>query len=75
MEAVSLVCPLFGALVLAMDAAPYFRWGDAGQHVEIGSGCWTDASCYGTAGLIQRCVERAQTGQQSSATERHSVSR
>ena len=26
-----------GALVLAVDAAPYFRWGDAGQHVEIWS--------------------------------------
>ena len=32
MEAVSLVCQLFGALVLVVDAAPYFRWGDAGQH-------------------------------------------
>ena len=31
MAAVSLVCQLFGALVLAVDAAPYFRWGDAGQ--------------------------------------------
>ena len=32
MEAVSLICKLFGALVLAVDAAPYFRWGDARQH-------------------------------------------
>ena len=35
MEAVPLVILLFGALVLTVDAAPYFRWGDAGQHVEI----------------------------------------
>ena len=35
MEAVSLVCQLFGALVLVVNAAPYFRWGDAGQHVEV----------------------------------------
>ena len=24
---------VFGPLVLTVDAAPYFRWGDAGQHV------------------------------------------
>ena len=29
-----LVWELFGALVLAVDAALYFRWGDAG--VEVG---------------------------------------
>ena len=29
MAAVSLICKLFGALVLAVDAAPYFRCGDA----------------------------------------------
>ena len=34
-KATLLVCELFGALVLAVDAAPYFRWGDAGQHVEV----------------------------------------
>ena len=28
MEAVSLVCQLFGALVLAVNAAPYFWWGE-----------------------------------------------
>ena len=38
MEAVSLVCQLFGALVLAVNAAPYFWWGDAGQHVEVWRG-------------------------------------
>ena len=57
MEAVSLICKLFGALVLAVDAAPYFRWGDAGQHVEVWSSSWTDASCYETACLIQSCVD------------------
>ena len=36
MEAVSLICKLFGALVLAVDAAPYFLWGDARQHVAAG---------------------------------------
>ena len=57
MEAVSLVCQLFGALVLAVDAATYFRWGDAGHHVEIWSSSWTDASYYETACLIQSCVD------------------
>ena len=57
MEAGSLVCLLFGALVLAVNAAPYFGWGDAGQNVEIWSCSWTDASCYETACLIQRCVD------------------
>ena len=42
MEAVSLVCQLFGALVLAVNAAPYFWWGDAGQHAEVWSSSWTD---------------------------------
>ena len=76
MEAVWLVCQLFGALDLAVNAAPYFWWGDAGQHVEVWSSSWTDASCYETAyvsfnvaSMSLRCVERAQTGQQYSATE------
>ena len=51
MEAVSLVCHLFGALVSVVDAAPYFRWGDAGQHVEIWSSSWAGASCYETSCL------------------------
>ena len=33
MEAMSLVCQLFGALVLAVNAAPYFWWGDAGSPI------------------------------------------
>ena len=55
MEAVSLTCKLFGALVLAVDA-PYFRWGDARQPVDVWSSSWTDATCYQTACLIQSCV-------------------
>ena len=42
----SLVCELFGALVLAVNAAPYFRWGNVRQHVKVWSSGWTDASCY-----------------------------
>ena len=57
MEAVSLFCQLFGALVLAVDAAPYFRCGDVGHHVENWSTSWTDASCYETACLIHSCVD------------------
>ena len=78
MEAVSLICKLFGALVLAVDAAPYFLWGDARQHVAVWSSSWTNATCYETAfsfrvvSISFLCVERAQTGQQYSATERHS---
>ena len=49
MEAVSLICKLFGVLVLAVDAAPYFRWGDAREHVEVWSSSWTDATCYQSA--------------------------
>ena len=45
MEAVSLVRTLFGVLVLAVDAAHYFRRGDARQNVEIWSSSWADASC------------------------------
>ena len=74
MEAVSLVCQLFGALVLAVYAAPYFRWGDATQHVEIWSSSWTDASCYETACLIKSCVyELAMrgTGPDRTAIFRH----
>ena len=56
-EAVLLLCELFGALVLAVNAVPYFRWGDAGQHVEVLSSSCTDASCYETACLIQSCVD------------------
>ena len=52
-----MVCQLFGALVLAVNAAPYFRWGDAGQHVEIWSSSWTDASCYETACFILSCID------------------
>ena len=37
MEAVSLICKLFGALVLAVDTEPYFRWGDVRQNVEVWS--------------------------------------
>ena len=43
-----------------MDAAPYFRWGDARQKIRVWSNTWADASCYETAYLIQY-----------SATERH----
>ena len=56
MEAVSLACQLFGALVLAVYAAPYFRWGDTRQNVEVRSNSWADASCYETACLIQSSV-------------------
>ena len=56
MEAVSLICKLFGALVLAVDAAPYFRWGDARQDKEVRSSSCVDASCYEAACLIQSCV-------------------
>ena len=56
MEAVSLVCQLFGALVLAVDAARYFQWFDARQNVEVRSSSWADASCYEIACLIQSCV-------------------
>ena len=79
MEVVLLVCELFGALVLAVDAAPYFRWGDARQHVDVWSSSWTNASCYETDASFRvvstnlRCLEEAQTGQQYSATERHSA--
>ena len=59
MEAVSLVCQLFGALVLAVYAAPYFRWGDTRQNVEVRSSSWADASCYETACLIQSSVNDA----------------
>ena len=45
-----------------MDAVPYFRWGDAGQHVEIWSSSWTDASCYETTCLIQSCVDELLVG-------------
>ena len=55
-EAVSLVRKLFGAVVLAVNAAPYFRWGDARQHVEVWSSGWTDV-CYETGSLIQSCVD------------------
>ena len=51
MEAVSLVCELFGAFVLAVDAAPYFQWYDARQHVEVWGSGWKD-SCYETGCLI-----------------------
>ena len=74
MEAVSLVCQLFGPLVLTVDAAPYFRWGDAGHHVEIWSSSWTDASCYETACLIQSCVDELAmrgTGPDRTAILRH----
>ena len=57
---ISMICHLFGALVLAVDAAPYFRWGDARQKIRVWSNTWADASCYETAYLIQY-----------SATERH----
>ena len=52
MEAVSLVCQLFGALVLAVNAASYFWWGDAGENVKVWSSSWADASCLETACLI-----------------------
>ena len=41
----SLVCQLFGALVLAVNAALYFRWGDAGEHVEVWSSSYVIQSC------------------------------
>ena len=74
MEAVSLICKLFGALVLAVDAAPYFPWGDARHKVEVWSSSWADASCYATACLIQSCVyELAMcgTGPHRTAILRH----
>ena len=77
MEAVSLVCQLVGALVLAVNAAPYFRWGDAGQHVEVWSSSWADAYCYEMARLIQRCVDELamrETGPDRTAIVRHGES-
>ena len=74
MEAVSLIGKLFGALVLAVDAAPYFRWGYARQKVEVRSS-WADASCYETACLIQSCVNELAmcgTGPDRTAIIRHS---
>ena len=74
MEAVSLVCELCGAIVLAVDSAPYLRWGDARQHVEIWSSIWTDASCYETACLVQSCVDELAmcgTGPDRTAILRH----
>ena len=56
MEALLLICKLFGALVLAVDAAPYFRWDDARQHIEVWRSSWVDATCYQTACLFQSCV-------------------
>ena len=56
MEAVSLICKLFGALDLVVDAAPYFQWDDARQDIELRSSSWADASCYETACLIQSSV-------------------
>ena len=78
MEAVSLVCHLFGALVLAVNAAPYFWWGDAGQHgtgVAVGRmhPVMRRHVSFNVVSTSLRCVERAQTGQQYSATERHSA--
>ena len=52
-----MICMLFGELVLAVDAAPYFLWGDARQHVAVWSSSWTNATCYETACLIQSCVD------------------
>ena len=57
MEALSLVCTLFGALVLDVDAAPYFRWGDARQDIEVRSRSWTDEFCFETACPIQICID------------------
>ena len=74
MEVVLLVCELFGALVLAVDAAPYFRWGDTRQHVDVWSSSWTNASWYETAGVIQSCVDELAmpgTGPDRSAILRH----
>ena len=51
-----MICKLFGAHVLAVDTAPYFRWGDARQDIEVRSSSWADASCYETACLIQSSV-------------------
>ena len=56
MEAVSVICKLFGALVLAVDAAPYFQRGDPRHNAEVRSSSWADASCYETACLIQSSV-------------------
>ena len=66
----ALIC----STVLAVDTAPYFRWGDAGQHVEIWSSSWTDASCYETACLLQSCVDALAmrgTGPDRTAILRH----
>ena len=75
MEAVSLVCQLFGALVLAVNVAPNFWWGDTGQHVEVGRmhPVMRRHVSFNVVSTSWRCVERAQTGQQYSATERHSA--
>ena len=65
---------LIRSTVLAVDTAPYFRWSDAGQHVEIWSSSWTDASCYETACLIQGCVDALAmrgTGPDRTAILRH----
>ena len=72
MEAVSFVCQLFGALVLAVDDAPYFLWGDAGRHIEM----WSTQldGCYETACLIQSCVDEIAirgTGPDKTATLRN----
>ena len=77
MEAVSLICKLFGARVLAVDAAPYFRWGDARQDIAVRSSSWADASCYETACLIQSCVNELAvcgTGLGRTAILRHGES-
>ena len=55
-----LICQLFGALGRVVDAAPYFRWGDARQNVEVWSSSWADESCYETACLIKSCVDELE---------------
>ena len=77
MKAVWLICKVFGELVLAVDAAPYFRWSDARQNVEVWGSSWADVSCYETACLIQSCVyELAMcgTGPDRTAILRHGES-
>ena len=73
----SLICKLFGALVQDVDAVPYCRWGDSGQHVAIWSNSWEDACCYETACLIQGCVDELAmrgTGPDRTAILRHGES-
>ena len=75
----SLVCELFGALVLAVNVAPYFWWGDAGQLERSGVAVgrmhpvMRRHVSFRVVSTSLRWVERAQTGQRYSTKERHSA--